>query len=300
MIQNVKSRLTYEEQIRRLNEFHKLSIDDKEEAVQILKKINYYRLSGYGIGLTMPDDKDKYRQGISLNHLYQLYTFDSELKNLLSLVIEQIEIQFRANISYHLAIKYGALGYRDSKNFADRTDSKGNSVVEKILEEFKSMVERNKGLPFVKHHINKYGGQFPIWVAVELFTFGNLTSLYSIMKDEDKKVIAKLYRTTDLYFNSWIRLLQEVRNLCAHYARLYNLILKTTPRLYKEYDFLTQDPKTKKTKIFQILIVLKKVLDEDQWNDFYSKFSLLLNRYSKYIKLSFMNFPNNWNEILEK
>lgn len=300
MIQNVKSPLTYEEQIRRLKEFHKLSIDDKEEAVQILKKINYYRLSGYGIGLTMPDDKDKYRQGISLNHLYQLYTFDSELKNLLSLVIEQIEIQFRANISYHLAIKYGALGYRDSKNFADRTDSKGNSVVEKILEEFKSMVERNKGLPFVKHHINKYGGQFPIWVAVELFTFGNLTSLYSIMKDEDKKVIAKLYRTTDLYFNSWIRLLQEVRNLCAHYARLYNLILKTTPRLYKEYDFLTQDPKTKKTKIFQILIVLKKVLDEDQWIDFYSKFSLLLNRYSKYIKLSFMNFPNNWNEILEK
>ena len=300
MNQNVKSPLTYEEQIRRLKEFHKLSIDDKEKAVQILKKINYYRLSGYGIGLTMPNDKDKYRQGISLNHLYQLYRFDSELKNLLSLVIEQIEIQFRANISYHLAITYGALGYLESKNFADRTDSKGNSVFEKILEEFKSMVKRNKELPFVKHHINKYGGQFPIWVAVELFTFGNLTSLYSIMKDEDRQVIAKLYRTKDLYFNSWIRLLQEVRNLCAHYARLYNLILKTTPRLYKEYDFLTQDSKTKKTKIFQILIVLKKVLDEEQWNDFYSKFSLLLNRYSKYIKLSFMNFPNNWKEILEK
>lgn len=300
MNQNVKPPLTYEEQIRRLKEFHKLSIDDKEKAVQILKKINYYRLSGYGIGLTIPNDKDKYRQGISLNHLYQLYRFDSELKNLLSLVIEQIEIQFRANISYHLAINYGALGYLESKNFADRTDSKGNSVFEKILEEFKSMVKRNKGLPFVKHHINKYGGQFPIWVAVELFTFGNLTSLYSIMKDEDRQVIAKLYRTKDLYFNSWIRLLQEVRNLCAHYARLYNLILKTTPRLYKEYDFLTQDSKTKKTKIFQILIVLKKVLDEEQWNDFYSKFSLLLNRYSKYIKLSFMNFPNNWKEILEK
>ncbi len=192
------------------------------------------------------------------------------------------------------------MGYLDSKNFADRTDAKGNSVLEKILEEFKSMVERNKGLPFVKHHINKYGGLFPIWVAVELFTFGNLTSLYSIMKDEDRKVIAKSYRTADCYFNSWIRLLQEVRNLCAHYARLYNLILKTTPRLYKEFDFLTKDPKTKKTKIFQILIVLKKVLDEAQWNDFYSKFNLLLNRYSQYIKLSFMNFPKNWKEILEK
>lgn len=300
MVQNVKSPLTYGDQIERLKDFHKLSIDDDKEALLILKKINYYRLSGYGIGLTLPNNKDQYRPGVSLKHLYKLYKFDSKMKNLLSLVIEQIEIQFRANISYHLAINYGTLGYLDRTNFADRTDSKGNSVFEKILEEFKSMVERNKSLPFVKHHINKYGGQFPIWVAVELFTFGNLTSLYSIMKDEDKKVIAKLYRTTDLYFNSWIRLLQEVRNLCAHYARLYNLILKTTPRLYKEYDFLTQDPKTKKTKIFQILIVLKKVLDKKQWDDFYPKFKTLLNEYSQFINLSFMSFPKNWEEILEK
>ena len=300
MVQNVKSPLTYGDQIERLKDFHKLSIDDDEEAVQILKKINYYRLSGYGIGLTMPDDKDKYRQGISLNHLYQLYTFDSELKNLLSLVIEQIEIQFRANISYHLAIKYGALGYLDSKNFADRTDSKGNSVFEKILKAFKSMVKRNKGLPFVKHHINKYGGQFPIWVAVELFTFGNLTSLYSIMQDKDKNAIAKLYRTTDFYFNSWIRLLQVVRNICAHYGRLYNLTLMITPNLHKDYDFLKNDSRTKKIKVFYVLIVLKKVLDKKQWDDFYPKFKTLLNEYSQFINLSFMSFPKNWEEILEK
>ena len=39
MNQNVKPPLTYEEQIRRLKEFHNLSIDDKEKAVQILKKL---------------------------------------------------------------------------------------------------------------------------------------------------------------------------------------------------------------------------------------------------------------------
>ena len=47
-----------------------------------------------------------------------------------------------------------------------------------------------------------------------MFTFGNLTSLYSIMQDKDKNAIAKLYRTTDFYFNSWIRLLQV-------YGRIY-------------------------------------------------------------------------------
>ncbi len=87
MVRSVKYPLTYEEQIKRLKDFHKLSIDDDEEALLILKKINYYRLSGYGIGLTLPNDKDKYRQGISLKHLYQLYKFDSEMKNLLSLAV---------------------------------------------------------------------------------------------------------------------------------------------------------------------------------------------------------------------
>ena len=94
-------------------------------------------------------------------------------------------------------------------------------------------------------------------------------------------------------------LLQEIRNLCAHYARLYNLIFKTTPRLYKEYESLTKD-KTKKTKIFHVLIVLKKMLDKEQWDEFYLKFKALLEEYSEYIKLGFMSFPTNWEEILNK
>ncbi len=300
MFQNVKPPLTYEEQILRFKEFHNLLIDDDEEALLILKKINYYRLSGYGNGLTLPEDKDKYRPGISLKHLYILYTFDSKMKNLLSLVIEQIEIQFRANISYHLATNYGSLCYLDPNNFADKTDANGNSVLGIILNQFTRMVERNKRLPFVQHHIINYGGQFPVWVAMELFTFGNLTSLYSIMQDKDKDAIARLYGTRDVYFNSWIRLLQEVRNICAHHARLYNSILKITPRLYKEYDFLINDPRTKKIKLFHVLIVLKKVLEKEQWNEFYSKFKSLLNEYLPYVRLGFMSFPENWEEILEK
>ncbi len=220
MSQNVKAPLTYNEQIKRLKGFHKLSIDNDEEAIQILKKINYYRLSGYGIGLTLPNNKDEYIHipGISLKHLYNLYKFDSEMKNLLSLVIEQIEIQFRANISYHLAINYGALGYLEQSNFADKKDANGISVLDKIIREFETMVERSKELPFVKHHINKYNRQFPIWVAVELFTFGNLTSLYSIMQNKDKEAIAKLYGTKDKYLNSWDQIITRnkkfMRPLC--------------------------------------------------------------------------------------
>lgn len=82
----IKPPLSFREQIDRLRDFHNLSIDDGNEAIKILKKINNYRLSGYGIGLTNEDDKDKYRDSITLKHLYSLYCFDCMLKHLIFLL----------------------------------------------------------------------------------------------------------------------------------------------------------------------------------------------------------------------
>ena len=44
-------------------------------AFEILKKVNYYRLSAYGIGLKQKDDKERYVDGISLEHIYRLALF---------------------------------------------------------------------------------------------------------------------------------------------------------------------------------------------------------------------------------
>ena len=46
---------------------------------------------------------------------------------------------------------------------------------------------------FIGHHNNKYGGQFPIWVAVEVISFSPLSKLYSNLKNEDKRHIANEY-----------------------------------------------------------------------------------------------------------
>ena len=50
-----------------------MKIEDDNQAKEILQKINYYRLSGYGIGLLSSSNKDEYREGISLQHLFRLY-----------------------------------------------------------------------------------------------------------------------------------------------------------------------------------------------------------------------------------
>lgn len=297
-MQQLKPALTYEQQIDRLKNIHNLSIPDDNVALDILKKVNYYRLSAYGLGLSKKDDKEKYIDGISLEHIFRLYEFDSSFRNLLVHVIEQLEIQLRTQISNFLALKYDSEGYTDPSHFSDKKNKDGKSIHSTIIESLQKERDHQKNAPFVKHHMYKYDGHFPIWVATELFTFGNLSSLYSIMLPEDKKAIAQLYRTDAKYLGSWILALVEIRNICAHYSRLYNMPLKQTPYLYSEYrKYRTGNL----NKVFPALLVIKRMLNNDErWCSFDIKLEALIDEYSDVIRLSFMGFPQEWKSVLSE
>ena len=55
------------------------------------------------------------------------------------------------------------------------------------------------------------------------------------MKNPDKKAIAQTFGVGYTYIESWLESISYVRNICAHYGRLYNAKLSKTPMLYKEY-----------------------------------------------------------------
>ena len=292
----LKPALSYDEQIDRLKNVHNLLISDDTAALEILKQVNYYRLSGYGVGLLEKDDKEKYIDGISLDHIYRLYKFDSLFRNKLIHVIEQLEIQLRTQISNFLALKYGQEGYLNSANFSDKKTKDGKSVHASVIESFEKECNHQKNAPFVKHHMDKYGGHFPVWVAIELFTFGNLSSLYSIMKAEDRKEIAKLYNTEPKYLGSWVLALVEIRNICAHYSRLYNMPLKQTPYLYSENQKYKSGARN---KVFPALIVIKRMLNGDsRWVEFETQLEALMDEYDDVVRLSFMGFSKEWREVL--
>ena len=294
----LKPALTYEQQIDRLKNVHNLKITDRESALKILKKVNYYRLSAYGLGLTQKDNREKYIDGITIEHIYKLYEFDSIFRSILIRVIEQLEIQLRAQISNFLALKYGPEGYVDPANFVlKKSKSSTIPIHTKLMKDFKKACIRQRNVPFVKHHMDKYNGHFPIWVASELFTFGNLTSLYDIMCLDDRKEISQLYNTTPKYLNGWILALVEIRNICAHYGRLYNMPLKQSPRLYPEH----QKYRSKSlNKIFPLLLTIKRMLNNDErWNVFEVRLEALIEEYSNVINLSFIGFPKECKEVLE-
>ena len=223
MAEPLKQPKTYQEQINNLVDNHGLIISDRTVAEEILSTVNYYRLSAYGIGLKQAADKELYQPGITIENLYHLYQFDSQLRNILTPLVEYVEIKFRTKVAYHLALTYGSEGYRDAGNFNTKTDANGISIHQKTIDQLDSEIRHQKNLPCVIHHQTKYGGHFPVWAAMELFSFGMVCSLYSVCSNQDKKKISSKFKMNPQHLYSWMLSLLELRNMCAHYNRLYNM-----------------------------------------------------------------------------
>ena len=114
------------------------------------------------------------------------------------------------------------------------------------------------------------------------------------MKNEDKKAVAKLFGVGYAYLESWIESMAHVRNVCAHYGRLYNAILPKTPILYKQYAKIG----IKNNRAFSTLICLKHLLPNDrQWNEFVENISKLFDKYPKADKFK-IGFIDSWEDIL--
>ncbi len=282
----VKSPATVEDQIEKLRS-RGCIIEDMGHAVCALSNINYYRLAHYfAIFL---ETKNRYREGTSFEHVMHIYDFDRLMRSLLLLALEEVEITMRANISNYHALKYGALGYLNGSSF----DARHNHKV--FLKKIDRVIENNTGEQLVTHHIRKYGGAFPLWVIMELFSFGFLNQFYGDLKPEDKRAIADdafglPYRCVE----NWLNCLSELRNNCAHYNRLYANELSSVPKQPPGLE------RAMKNTLFDYIIILKQLYPRsDVWNTaFAAKLTLLIAEYDDVIDLSCIGFPENWQDIL--
>jgi len=285
---STKTPRTFKEQLEILKG-RGLIINDEPSALTILKEINYYRLSGYMLSFKNRDDL--FLSNITFENIYSIYKFDKQLRLLLLEIIENIEITFRTHISYHIAHKYGPVGYKNPKNFTNE------EYHNQFLLDLEENINKNKNRElFIRHHINKYAGEFPIWVVVEILSFGNLSKLFKNMIDEDKETIcATYYKIPFIYIQSWLHNLSYIRNVCAHYSRLYNKTFKVFPR------FSSIDKKLFKPtgRIFDTIFILKKLIFNNQeWLNFIKKLDSLFHN-NLIINKKLLGFPDNWLELLK-
>jgi abortive infection bacteriophage resistance protein len=282
---NLKPATTVEQQIAILKS-RGLIIDDEAECADFLRRANYYRLTAYL--LPFQTSKDNYLPGTTFEKVCNVYEFDQQLRSLIFSAIEEIEIYARTVISYFHAHKYGANGYLDAANFIPEHK---HSI---LLANLASEKAHNRHLPFVKHHIKHYDGIFPVWVAVELFTLGMLSHFYMDLPVADRRVIAKKFNTKDAYLTSWIITLTKLRNICAHYGRLYYSQVASPPKLPPRL-------KLKPTRrLFDQVLTLKLLSPTpEQWNtSFLPKLSALIDEYGESISLEDIGFSPDWESVL--
>ncbi|MDQ1005227.1 abortive infection bacteriophage resistance protein [Neobacillus niacini] len=287
---NVKPPKTYKEQVE-LYKNRNLYIENSEYAEKILQRINYYRLSAYGLTLKDPINKNQYISSSSFNKMLSLYEFDRRLRLLLLGVLETIEIAFRTHISYEIAHKFGPLGYKDKENFINEKFHKES------LDELEILIKKSrKGELFIEHHYKKYEGIIPIWAVIEVTSFGFLSKIYRNLNEDVKKHIAKVYYNIPYYYlESWLQSLSNVRNVCAHYGRVYNKKLTFKPRLFRE-----ESKQFDNQLIFAAIYIIQRLLTKTEGNRFITDLEALVLEYEDEIEFTQIGFPSNWMELLSK
>ena len=293
-MKKVKVWTSFEDQVKKLRE-RDCNITNEADCIEILGRVNYYRLTGYLYIFRdkAPEREDKFVPGTSLEGLLAIYQFDSELRRLLLVTLEKVEIFLRTQISHFHSEKYGPLGYLCNINHHKAT------YHHEFLNKFEKSVSEDNHTVFLKHHKREYNGQIPLWVAIELFSFGMLSKYYKNFTFKDKSNFSKVFYA---YTNpneqisligdisTWIHCCSLLRNKCAHYDRLYgNIVFDVIPS-FKEHK-----EKADHSLFSQVLAVRACYPECEQWNQYFvNPLRDLLKKYTNFVELEKIGFPSDW------
>ncbi len=283
---NQKIPATIREQVQKLRQ-RGCIIEDEKHAEETLKYINYFRLADYFAPFTVT--KGRYEEGTTFENVLRVYEADRKLRSILLASLEETEIAMRAAVSNYHALKYGALGYLNPSTFDFRHNH------QQFMNKVKHLIEVNDDREFVRHYNSKYCGAFPLWVVMELFSFGTLAFFYKDMQSGDKKEIAeKYYGCSSNELDNWLFCLNELRNYCAHYNRLYGNSFPVMPRTPRNMEFQL------KPDVFGYIMVMKQLAhDHRNWNERVVKpVSRLIRKNSDVLRLDDLGFPPEWESML--
>jgi abortive infection bacteriophage resistance protein len=234
-----------------------LIVTDRSKARECLRRIGYYRLSGYWFPfrersgpVTLLGNRggkparpskvetlalDEFRPGATFENAVRLYVFDKKLRLLAMDSLERIEVALRVDISHTLgeidpfAYLRPELFHKDFSQ--ELNNGKGVTQHHEWLGKHARLINESKE-EFVRHNKSKYGLPLAIWVVCEVWDFGTMSRLFDGMREQDQDTIAVKYGVHNgRVLATWLRSLNYLRNVCAHHSRLWNRNIVDQPRL---------------------------------------------------------------------
>ena len=284
-------------------------IKDEDYAKTILLRENYFFLKGYRHLFMKNREGNEYIEGTTFEELYSLFLFDRSIRNVFFKYLLVIENNLKSVTSYQLSKKYGfrERDYLKPKNFTQHPDKQRQ--LNDLLKKMKRQIRVNGSQHTATlHYVSNYG-YIPLWILVKVLSFGIVSELYSVLKTEDQRDIARIYGVEVDDFMTYLPILANYRNLCAHEDILFEN--KTQKEIDDTiYHQVLGIPKNDgeftcgKRDLFALIIIMKQLLQSEDFKNMTIELENIiqtlnynLNSISIDKVFKRMGFPKNWQEL---
>lgn len=250
--------LSIAEQIEKLRE-HGLTVDRPAVAESFLSHVGYYRF--YGFCIAFESSHHRFQKSVAFEDIRTAYLFDAGLRDLMTEALEMIEIDLRTGIAQHFGERYGAFGHTKPDHFyVQRGCHPGgfhhSDWIGRLRTEAKDSRE-----PFIDRYSHKYDDypDLPIWMLVEIMSFGALARMYRGMLRDDQKTVSARYNVQPADLGTIILHFSYARNLCAHHARLWDRTWTVKPTMPRGKFFQPPEVPTN-DRLYSTLLLLYRFL----------------------------------------
>ena len=228
--------------------------------------------------------------------------------NLFKYIIS-IERKIKTYIAYEFSKNYGNKEYLIEGNFdnSQKNNIKIQSLIREIEKDKENQINVNNKM--LVHYIEKYN-YIPLWVLIRRITFGQVSKFYALIKQKDQNAVAKNFRIKEKKLKIYINNLAIIRNICAHDEKLFDIRLRKAISITDIHKFFDLDMKNNKKcngfkDLFSVIIILKELLEEKEFERFYRELVYELEGLRANIKsikfekiLHKMGFPTNYEDLL--
>lgn len=290
----VKPPLSFPEQADRLIG-HDL-VADRDELIETLKRVSYYRLSGYLYPYRQTARSSQLQAGTTLAEVWDRYVFDRQLRLLVLDAVERIEVAIKSQLVTDLTTRHGIFAHIDRANLPNLDYQRHRVLMRKINDQ----IDRSREV-FVNHFKTKYTSEthLPLWMTAELMDYGCMLTLFRGVETTVKQAIAANYGVSDSVLESWLLAGNTLRNLCAHHARLWDRIHGTAvmvPRANKHPGWhvpvaVARDARRNFAQFTVLKYLLNHIAPQSQWAD---RLECLWTVRHPDIPIQRMGFPADW------
>lgn len=202
-----------------------LIVGDETVAADYLYDTNYYRFAGFARQFqTDPvHGCNDFEPGTTLKSLIEIVELDARFTRRLMQALAVLECTVRARLALHLALRYGeeAFYLNDGVYVSSATlDDKVTDLIASVERELR----RDRGRTVRRYAPNPYDlTGVPIWVAVELMSFGTVSRMLELFADSAvRDDVASSFGERHGTFVSTVHSLAVLRNRCAHHGQIWH------------------------------------------------------------------------------